>query len=183
LAPEELEQQRIAFALQQGMIAARLAIPGTAILAIAALPGTGMPGAIAWATLTLLVLLLRNALLRRAADQLQRPGGLRPARQALVGSTMTLAFALGLLPALAFSAMPQDLRLVMTVFYCCWVCAGMASLGMAPGLYTGYLAVVLGAVSLGWVRSGSPHAGYLAGVMVLYALVLRSFARNITRRI
>ena len=71
MAPDELERQRIAFALEQGRIAARLALPATLIIAVAAAPGTGIAAAAAWAALMGGVLFARD---RGAKDVLWVPG-------------------------------------------------------------------------------------------------------------
>jgi signal transduction histidine kinase len=182
LAPEELEQQRIAFALEQGLIAARIAVPAAAILAAAAWPGIGM-GALAWAGLTATVLLVRNRFLAKASVMVQAPQGIAPARRVLVVSSLILAFTLALLPALGFPHMSHETRLVLTLFCCCWYCAGMASLGVSPPLYTAYLTIAMGGLALGWLRSGAADTWYIVAVLLLYAMVLRAFAKNIARRI
>ena len=45
MAPEELEAQRLAFALEQGSIATRLALPGLYLCGSGAHPGGGVTGA------------------------------------------------------------------------------------------------------------------------------------------
>jgi signal transduction histidine kinase/CheY-like chemotaxis protein len=183
LAPEELEQQRITFALEQGLVAARIAVPAAIVVAAAAARGTGPGPAAAWAALTITVLLVHNRFLRQALVTLQAPGRVAPARRVLNVSSLALAFALALLPALTFAGIAQDVRLILTLFLCCWCCAGMASLGVSPNLYTAYLLVALGGLALGWIRAGVPEAPHTVAALVLYALVLRSFAKNIARRV
>lgn len=183
MAPEELERQRIAFALEQGRIAARVALPATLIIAVAAAPGTGVTGAAAWAVLMGGVLFARDRMLDGVSELLATPRGLSAARRAFNASSMALALVLGLLPALAFPGMGYELRLGLTVFFCCWICAGMASLGVSPRLYTAYLLVTLGGLSIGWIRVGMLQAPYVIGALLLFGLVLRAFSRNIARRI
>jgi signal transduction histidine kinase len=182
LAPEELEQQRIAFALQQGVIAARIGVAAAGVLGAAAWSGIGL-GAVAWAAATATVLLVRNRFLTKASVAIQAPQGIAPARRVLVVSTLVLALTLALLPALGFPFMTQEKRLLLTLFCCCWYCAGMASLGVSPPLYTAYLAVTVGGLALGWLRSTAPDIGYTVAALLLYAMVLRAFAKNIARRI
>ena len=146
MAPEELEQQRLAFAVEQGVIAARVGIPASAIVAAASLPATGVRGSLAWGAAMLVILLVRNRMLRRAGRLLARPNGAALAQRAMHSSTLLLAFGLGILPAVAFPGLDYQLRLFVTVFFCCWYSAGMASLGVSPNMYTAYLVIVLG----GW---------------------------------
>ena len=172
MAPEELERQRIAFALEQGRIAARVALPATLIVAVAAASGTGITGAAAWAALMGGVLFARDRMLDGVSELLATPRALSAARRAFNASSMALALVLGLLPALAFPGMPYELRLGLTLFFCCWICAGMASLGVSPRLYTGYLGVTLGGLSIGWMRSGMLQAPYVIGALLLSGVTL-----------
>lgn len=183
MAPEELEQQRLAFAIEQGVIAARVGIPASAIVAAASAPATGVAGALAWAAAMFGILLMRNRMLRRAGRLLAQPRGVETARRAMGASTLLLAIGLGVLPALAFPGLDYQLRLFVTVFFCCWYSAGMASLGVSPNMYTAYLVIVLGGMSVGWFRAGVPEAPYVTAGFVLFGMVLRTFARNIARRI
>jgi signal transduction histidine kinase len=183
LVPEELEQHRIAFALEQAASAARIGLFATLVIALTAWPGTGFAPAAAWAALLAGLLLVRNRLLRRASQWLATPRGSGPAFKMLSGSSVVIALALGLLPAAAFPGMAVELRLLLTLFLCCWCAAGMSSLGVTPGLYSAYLAIVLGGVAVGWLRSATPDAVFTAIALALYGLVLRAFAANFARRI
>jgi signal transduction histidine kinase len=130
-----------------------------------------------------LALLARNTVLLKAVDRLGVPTGLPAARHAFTVSSLLLAIVIGSLPALAFPALDYETRLVLTVFFCCWCSAGMASVGTAPRLYSGYLLIMLGAMSIGWIRSGAPQAWYVVGLLLLYGLGLRAFSFGIARRI
>ena len=182
MAPE-LEQQRIAFSLEQSITASHIGLAATAVLALAAVSGTGALPAALWASLMATVLVLRTRVLRRAASGLEQPGGIARARNDFSVSTIVLAVVLGALPAFGFPGMTLELRMVLTVFLCCWCCAAMASLGPSPRLYTTYLLLVLGGLSVGWWRSRLPEAPYTVVALVLYILVLRAFSQNLARRI
>lgn len=174
----------MAFALEQSAGAAKIALGTTLVVAIAASPGTGVAAAAAWAGALMGMLMLHSRMLRRAAERLDAPGGMRPARQILTGSSLVLALILGLLPALSFPGMEVDLRLLLTLFFCCWVAAAMSSLGVTPALYGSYLAIVLGGMVVGWLRAGGGVEGvYISLALVFYGLVLRAFSRNFARRI
>jgi signal transduction histidine kinase len=183
LVADELAHQRLAFALEQSITASYLGIAATLVIATASAAGTGLMPAAAWALLMVTILLLRSRVLRRASAGLDQPGGVARAHRDFTISTIVLALTIGALPAIAFPAMTMDLRMVVTVFLCCWCCAAMASLGMMPRLYTAYLLLVLGGLSIGWIRTRLPEAPYTAVAMLLYMVVLGAFSQNFTRRI
>ncbi|MDB5897645.1 MAG: hypothetical protein JWP41_1247 [Ramlibacter sp.] len=165
------------------MTAARIAMPAILIMAAPAVPGTGVGFTASWAALTIGLLVVRNRFLGRALVTLQGPGGTQRARRVLIVSSLLLAGVLGALPVLGFPSMSQEVRLIQTLFFCCWCSAAMASLGPSPGLYTGYVAIALGSVAVGWMRVGIPEGPYTLVALVLYGAVLRAFAKNIARRI
>jgi signal transduction histidine kinase len=183
LAAEELERQHLAFSLEQSIAASFIGLAATGVLALAAVPGTGLLTAAVWAALMVAILVLRTRVLQRALAQLAEPGGLARARRDFGVSTVVLGLVLGALPAAGFPGMTMELRMVLTVFLCCWCCAAMASLGPSPRLYTAYLLLVLGGLTIGWARSRLPEAPYTVVALVLYILVLLVFSRNFTRRI
>ncbi|MCE3271450.1 MAG: arcB 2 [Ramlibacter sp.] len=183
MGPDELEQQRLAFALEQSITASYIGISATVVLALATVTGIGALPAAAWGLLMVTILLLRARTLRRASAQLAQPGGLPRAHRDFALSTALLAFTIGVLPALGFAGMTMELKMVVTVFLCVWCCAAMASLGLTPRLYTLYLVLVLGGLSFGWARSRLPEARYTAVALLLYIVVLRAFSHNFTRRI
>lgn len=165
------------------MTAVRIGLPGTAIVAIAIMRSTGLWPAVAWAAAMVVALLARNALLVSAADRLGTPAGLQPACRTFTLSSLALALVIGALPAAAFPATDHETRLILTVFFCCWASAGMASLGALPGLYSGYLVIMLGALAVGWVRADLGRAWSMMGLLLLYGVALRAFSRGIARRI
>ena len=183
MAVEELERQRLAFALEQSITASYIGISGIVVLALATIAGLGTMPAAAWGAMMVAILLLRAHMLRRASAQLEQPGGLPRAHRDFSLSTVLLAGAIGALPALGLAGMTMELKMVVTVFLCCWCCAAMASLGLTPRLYTAYLALVLGGLSIGWARTHTPEAWYTAAALLLYIVVLRAFSHNFTRRI
>lgn len=183
MAADELEQQRLGFALEQSISASYIGISATVALALATVTGMGPMPAAAWGLLMVTILLFRSSMLRRASARLDQPGGLPRAHRDFALSTLLLAFTIGALPALGFAGMTIELKMVVTVFLCCWCCAAMTSLGLTPRLYTMYLALVLGGLSLGWAQSRLPEARYTAVALLLYMVVLRAFSRNFTRRI
>ena len=183
MAAEELEQQRLGFALEQSITASYIGISASAVLALVAATGMGPAPAAAWGLLMVTILVLRARMLRRASVRLDQPGGLPRAHRDFAVSTVMLALAIGVLPGLGFSGMTLELRMVVTVFLCCWCCAAMASLGLTPRLYTAYLVLVLGGLSIGWLRSDAPEGRYTALALLLYIVVLRAFSHNFTRRI
>ncbi|MEJ5989865.1 hybrid sensor histidine kinase/response regulator [Ramlibacter sp. PS3R-8] len=183
MAPEQHEQERLSFALEQSISASYIGISATLVLALAAALGTGAVAAAAWAVLMVSILVLRGWVLRRAVTRLGEPGGPAQANKDFTLSTVVLAFTIGSLPAIAFPGMTLELRMVVTVFLCLWCCAAMASLGLTPRLFTVYLLLVLGGLAVGWARTEMPGARYTAVAMVLYMVVLRAFSHNFTRRI
>lgn len=183
MAPEEARRDQLAFALAQAARAANIGLGAVALIAIMAATETTSTLAALWAAGTGGTLLLRNVLLRHFIRTFDQPGGEDAARRAMIASTLGLAGMLGLLPLLGFSDMGIELRLLITLFYCCWCAAGMASLGVYAHLYTSYLAVVLGSVAWGWFRADSDEAVYVASGLVMFGLVLYSFSRNFALRI
>ncbi len=183
MAREELEQQRVAFGLEQGITASSVGVGATLILALVAAPATGALRAGAWAMLMIAILLMRKRVLTQAKALLAQPGGMKRAKQDFTVSSLVLAFALGVLPAVGLPSMTVELRMVLTVFLCCWACAAMASLGVSPRLYTAFLVLVLGGLAVGWARSRLPQAPYSLAGILLYILVLRAFSKNFNRRI
>lgn len=183
MGPDELEQQRLAFALEQSITASYIGISATVVLALASVSGMGTMPAVAWGLLMVTILLFRARMLRRASAQLVLPGGLPRAHKDFALSTVLLAFTIGALPALGLPGMTMELKMVVTVFLCCWCCAAMASLGLTPRLYTIYLVLVLGGLSIGWARSQLRDAWYTVVALLLYIVVLRAFSHNFTRRI
>jgi hypothetical protein len=176
LAPEELEQQRLGFALEQGITASYVGMAATLILAMAAAPGTGAVPAAAWAFLMLTILLLRSRILRRGIVLLQHAGGTAPVRKDFTVSSLVLSLTMARCRPSVSLACRMELRMVLTVFLCCWCCAAMASLGVSPRLYTAYLC----SFWAGWPSAGPvracPKRRTRVAALVLYTLVLRAFS-------
>ena len=183
MAPEELEQQRLGFALEQSITASYVGLAATLLLAMAAVPGMGSVQAAAWAFVMLAILLLRSRVLRRGLVLLRNAGTTARVRKDFTLSSLVLSVTMGSLPAFAFPGMSMELRMVVTVFLCCWCCAAMASLGVSPRLYTMHLVLVLGGLAIGWGRSTLPEAPYTVAALFLYTLVLRAFSYNFSRRV
>lgn len=183
MAPEESARETLAFSLEQAKNAANIALAVALVIALIASREAAYSFSGAWAAAVGITLLARNALLQKAGRRLAHRKGERDAEAALNNSSLILALVIGLLPVFGFPAMSVELKLLLTLFFCCWCAAGMSSLGVTPRLYSAYLAIVLGAVALGWARSGSELAAYIAAGLAMYGLVLRSFAHSFARRI
>lgn len=180
----DTEREIAAFALEQSAQSARLAFVVVLIIGLIAARGLPLMAAGGWCALALATLVARNRVLARAQARVAKPGGPEQARRALDWTTLLLAAVLGSLPALALPLLTTEVRLLLTLFFCCWVAAGMSSLGVAPRLYAGYLGIILGGLALGWLRSGDMrNALTVTGGLVMYWLVLQVFSRNFCRRI
>ncbi|MET0311483.1 MAG: hybrid sensor histidine kinase/response regulator [Burkholderiaceae bacterium] len=181
---DDTEREVTAFALEQAAHSARLAYVVALIIGVIAARGLPWPVAGGWCALVIATLLLRNRVLARKGLAIAAADGAAAARHAFNWTTLAVAVALGLLPALAIPLLSTEVGLLLTLFLCCWVAAGMSSLGIAPRLYAGYLAIVLGGLVAGWLRSGDlRNALTLTGGLVMYWLVLQVFSRNFSRRI
>ncbi|WP_295524392.1 hybrid sensor histidine kinase/response regulator [uncultured Pseudacidovorax sp.] len=181
---ESLERELISFALAQAAAAARLALVGVLILAAIGWRDMGAEGVIVWGTAATGALLLRNHAMALAARGLKEARPVRSARRILWMSSLLLALALASLPVTGLVHMETETRLLVTLFYCCWGAAGMASLGIVPRLYAVYLWLMLGGVAVGWGRDFTPQfAPAIFGGLFMYWLVLSVFAHGFSRRV
>ncbi len=180
---EHVEQEALAFALDQAGRSGYVALGGTLVIALMAWPETGPWAAIGWAAASGITLLTRNRLMRRVGAHIDSPRGMRQANEVLNLSSVVLALVLGALPMLFFPTLGLELRLLLTLFFCCWCAAAMPSIGARPRLYLAYLAVVLGSLAVGWLRAPGLHAAYVIAALFMYGLVLHVFSRNFARRI
>lgn len=165
------------------MTGTRLGVPATAIVALTTARSAGLLAAGAWAVAMVLALFARNALLVKGFDRLAMPGTLAPVRRTFTVSSLLLALVIGALPVFTFAAADYETRLILTLFFCCWCSSAMASLGVSPRLYTGYLAIILGALAVGWASVGGVLAWSILLALLLYGLALRGFSSGIARRI
>lgn len=180
----DTEKELAAFALEQAANAARLAFVVIIIIGLIAARGLAPLAVAGWCALALATLVMRNRVLAKALAGIARVRGSARAREALNWTTLAMAAVLASLPALAMQALSTELRLLLTLFFCCWVAAGMSSLGVTPRLYAGYLCIVLGGLAAGWLRSeDTRNALTVTGGLVMYFLVLQVFSRNFARRI
>jgi len=171
------------FSLEQAASSARLALAVAVIVAAIAVPAVGYFPAAAWTVVVISALLVRNRLLRGVRPRLVQLGGASAANSLLTRSTLVLAAFLAMLPALAIPLMSDEMKMLLTLFFCCWCAAGMSSIGVTPPLYGGYVALVLGGLALGWLRSGADLTLYIVAGLTMFGLVLHAFARNFSRRI
>lgn len=183
MAPDQFHREVLDFSLEQAASSARLALGVAVIVAAIAVPGVGYLPAAVWAVAVIAALLVRTRLLRSVRPRLVQAGGASAANSVLTRSTLVLAALLGILPALAFPLMSAEMKMLLTLFFCCWCAAGMSSIGVTPMLYSGYLLLVLGGLSLGWLRSAGIQAPYIVIGLTIYGMVLHAFARNFARRI
>ena len=154
MAPEQLEQERLSFALEQSITASYIGISATLVLATGRRLGNGSDGRRRLGRADgVHPGVARRGCCGGPVTRLDQPGGLAQANKDFTLSTVVLAFTIGLLPAIGFPGMTLELRMVVTVFLCLLVLRGDGLAGPdAPPVHR------LPAVRAGRARGGlGPH--------------------------
>ena len=98
-------------------------------------------------------------------------------------TTLGCAIIVASAPVLFFPALSENARMFDCTLLCCWLAAGMSSLGTRPRLYSAFSFIFVAGLVLGWVRAGGEFLSQILFALLAYAVVLFGFARNFAREI
>jgi signal transduction histidine kinase/CheY-like chemotaxis protein len=101
----------------------------------------------------------------------------------LFASTLVSGLIGASAPFLFFPSLEPIEQMFLTMIICCWLTGAMTSVGAYMVLYASYASIFIGQLILAWLITGNAHAPFVAVLLLLYGVIIVTFAGNFSREV